>query len=246
MELENKVALVTGGTAGIGLEAARLFLREGAEVVITGRNEARGQGALDDLAAAAVRPGQVRFIQADLSDLNSVQNLAGAAGAVDILVNNAGAFPVSSTLEQSVENFEAVFDTNVKGAYFLVAALVPKMIAKGHGSIVNVTTMAAHFGVPDASVYSASKAALSSLTRTWAAEFGPKGLRVNSVAPGPTRTAGVLVEWGEGIEDLAKILPLGRTARAPEIAEAILFLASDRSSYMTGSTLHVDAGATAI
>jgi NAD(P)-dependent dehydrogenase (short-subunit alcohol dehydrogenase family) len=246
MELENNVALVTGGTAGIGLESARLFLREGAEVVIAGRDEARGKGALDELAAATVRPGQVRFIQADLSDLNSVRDLAGAAGAVDILVNNVGAFPVAPTLDQSVEGFETIFDTNVRGVYFLVAALVPGMIAKGHGSIVNVTTMAAHAGVPGASVYSASKAAVSSLTRTWAAEFGPKGVRVNSVAPGPTRTAGVLVEWGEGIEDIAKTLPLGRTARAQEIAETILFLASDRSSYMTGSTLHVDAGATAI
>jgi NAD(P)-dependent dehydrogenase (short-subunit alcohol dehydrogenase family) len=106
--------------------------------------------------------------------------------------------------------------------------------------------MAATMGVPGSSAYSATKAALSSLTRTWAAEFGSYGVRVNSVAPGPTRTEGVLAEWGESIEDLAKVLPLGRTARPAEIAEAIVFLASARASFVTGLTMHVDAGATAI
>jgi NAD(P)-dependent dehydrogenase (short-subunit alcohol dehydrogenase family) len=120
------------------------------------------------------------------------------------------------------------------------------MLARGAGSIVNVTTMAATMGVPGASGNSATNAALASLTRTWAAEFGPHGVPVNSVAPGPTRTEGVLAEWGETIEDLAKVLPPGRTARAPEIAEAILVRASPRASFVTGSTLHVVAGATAI
>ena len=120
------------------------------------------------------------------------------------------------------------------------------MLERGRGSIVNVTTLAAFKGIPGASGYSASKSALASLTRTWAAEFGSRGVRVNSVSPGPTRTDGVLAEWGESIEDIAKGLPLGRTARAEEIAEAVLFLASPRASYVTGSTLHVDGGATAV
>jgi NAD(P)-dependent dehydrogenase (short-subunit alcohol dehydrogenase family) len=240
MELRNKTALITGGTAGIGLEAARLFAREGADVVVTGRDADRGERAIKELDST------VRFIRSDLGDLDSVRALADAAGPVDIVVNNASAFPVAATVEQTVGSFETMFDTNVRGAYFLVARLVPGMLARGDGSIVNVTTMAATMGVPGASGYSATKAALASLTRTWAAEFGPHGVRVNSVAPGPTRTEGVLAEWGESIEDLAKVLPLGRTARAAEIAEAILFLASPRASFVTGSTLHVDAGATAI
>jgi NAD(P)-dependent dehydrogenase (short-subunit alcohol dehydrogenase family) len=139
-----------------------------------------------------------------------------------------------------------MLDTNVRGSFFLTAALVPGMLARGRGSIVNVSTMAASMGVAGASGYSATKAALESLTRTWAAEFGPRGVRVNTVAPGPTRTEGVLAEWGERIEVLGKAMPLARTARPSEIAEAILFLASPRASYVTGATLPVDGGGTAI
>ena len=128
----------------------------------------------------------------------------------------------------------------------LVAGLVPGMLARGRGSVVNVTSMVASKGVPGASGYSASKAALESLTRTWAAEFGSKGVRVNSVAPGPTRTEGVAAEWGETNEELGRALPLGRTAHAAEIAEAVLFLASPRASFITGSTLHADGGGAAV
>ncbi|MET9485255.1 SDR family oxidoreductase [Streptomyces sp. NPDC006638] len=242
-ELADQVALITGGTAGIGLETARLFLREGAHVVISGRSPERGAKALADLPEG---PGTVRFVAADLADLDSVRALAEEAGPVDILVNNASAFPVAPTVEQSVSVFERLFDTNVRGAYFLTASLVPAMLDKGAGSIVNVSTMAASMGVPGASGYSATKAALASLTRTWAAEFGPGGIRVNSVAPGPTLTDGVLVEWGDGVAELGKTLPLRRTAGPAEIAEAILFLASPRSSFVTGATLAADGGATAV
>ena len=243
MELDGQTALITGGTAGIGLAAAQLLAREGAKVIITGRDEVRGKQAL---ASFGEHAEQVRFISADLSDLASVSSLVDQSGPVDIIVNNAGSFPVAPTVEQDLESFERIFDTNVRGAYFLVAKLVPHMLEQGRGSIINVTTLAAFKGMPGASAYSASKAALASFTRTWAAEFGPAGVRVNSVAPGPTRTDGVLLEWGESIEDIAKTLPLGRTARAPEIAEAILFLASPRASYITGTTIHADAGATAV
>jgi NAD(P)-dependent dehydrogenase (short-subunit alcohol dehydrogenase family) len=135
---------------------------------------------------------------------------------------------------------------HVRGAYFLVAGLIPGTLERGRGSIVNITTMAAFKGIPGASGYSASKAALESLTRTWAAEFGAAGVRVNSVAPGPTRTLGVAAEWGDVNEELGRALPLGRTAFASEIAEAVLFLSSPRSSFITGSTLHVDGGRGAV
>jgi NAD(P)-dependent dehydrogenase (short-subunit alcohol dehydrogenase family) len=238
-ELRDQTALVTGGTAGIGWETARLLLREGARVIITGRDEARGGQAAASLGGDGDR---VRFVRADLGDLDSVRALAGQAGPVDILVNNAGAFPVAPTLEQDVAGFERIFDTNVRGAYFLVQALVPHMLDQHRGSIVNVTSLATSKGMPGASVYSASKSALDSLTRTWAAEFGPSGVRVNSLSPGPTRTEGVLAEWGERIEDIGGALPLGRTARPAEIAETILFLVSPRAGYVTGGTLHVDGG----
>ncbi|MDM4141997.1 MULTISPECIES: SDR family oxidoreductase [Mycobacterium] len=239
MELESQIALVTGGTAGIGLESARLLAGEGAEVVISGRDADRGARAVAEI------DGKVRFVRADLGDMDSIAELVSEAGPVDVLVNNAGAFPVAPTVEQGLAPFEAMFDTNVRGAYFLVAQLAPGMIARQRGSIVNVTSLAARKGMPGASVYGATKAALASLTRTWAAEFGPHGVRVNSVSPGPTRTAGVLAEWGESIEDIATTLPLRRTARPAEIAQAVLFLASPRAGYVTGSTLYVDGGGAA-
>ena len=239
-DLAGQIALVTGGTAGIGLEAARLLARHGAAVIITGRSSDRGAAAVAELGAG------VRFVAADLSDLDSVNSLVRQCGdGVDIVVNNAASFPGAPTVEQDVASFESTFDTNVRGAYFLVAALAPGMLRRGHGSIVNVTSMVAFKGVPGASAYSASKAALESLTRTWAAEFGPHGVRVNSVAPGPTATEGVVAEWGDVNDELGRSLPLGRTARAAEIAEAVLFLASPRSSFITGSTLHADGGGAA-
>lgn len=240
MELESQIAVVTGGTAGIGLESARLLAAQGAEVVIAGRDAERGARAVTEIG------GKTRFIQTDLGDLGSVAELAGQAGEVDILVNNAGAFPLAPTVEQDVASFEAMFDSNVRGTYFLVAELAKGMMARRQGSIVNVTSLAAVKGMPGASVYSATKAALTSLTRTWAAEFGASGVRVNSVSPGPTRTAGVLAEWGESIEDIAATVPLRRTARPAEIAQAVLFLASPRADYVTGSTLYVDGGGSAV
>ncbi|KLO29414.1 short-chain dehydrogenase [Mycolicibacter heraklionensis] len=239
-ELAGQTALVTGGTAGIGLESARLLARHGAAVIITGRSAARGTAAVAELG------GAVRFVAADLSDLDSVKSLVEQCGdGVDIVVNNAASFPGALTVDQDVASFTSTFDTNVRGAYFLVAALAPGMLRRGRGSIVNVTSMVAFKGVPGASSYSASKAALESLTRTWAAEFGPHGVRVNSVAPGPTATEGVVAEWGDVNDELGRALPLGRTAHAAEIAEAVLFLASPRSSFITGSTLHADGGGAA-
>jgi len=238
-ELAGLAALVTGGTAGIGLESARLLAAAGASVIITGRDARRGAAA-----AAALGTG-VRFVAADLSDLDAVKHLAQQCNDVDILVNNAAAFPGALTVDQDVASFQSTFDTNVRGAYFLVAALVPAMLQRGRGSIVNITSMVAFKGVPGASSYSASKAALESLTRTWAAEFGAHGVRVNSVAPGPTATDGVVAEWGETNDELGRALPLGRTARPVEIAQAVLFLASPRSSFITGSTLHADGGGAA-
>jgi NAD(P)-dependent dehydrogenase (short-subunit alcohol dehydrogenase family) len=236
-DLQNYTALVTGGTAGIGLETARLLADRGARVVITGRDAERGKAALATLGDGR----RVEFVAADLGDLDSVGQLVEKVGAVDIVVNNAGAFPTASTLEQDVASFERVFDTNVRGAYFLVAKLVPHMLSAGRGSIVNVSSVATAKGVAQASVYSASKAAMESLTRTWAVEFGPH-VRVNTVAPGPTRTEGVLVDWGDRVEELGQGTALRRTADPTEIAEVVAFLASPAASYVTGALVRADAG----
>ena len=240
MELTDQTALITGGTAGIGFACARLLAREGTSVIITGRDAERGK------RAAARINGNVRFIQANLSDIESVKWLVAQAGDIDILVNNAASFPSATTIQQEITSFEKTFDTNVRGTYFLAAGLVPGMLKRGRGCIINVTSMVASKGVRGASAYSASKAAVESLTRTWAAEFGARGVRVNSVAPGPTKTEGVEAEWGEVNEELGRALPLGRTADPEEIAHAVLFLASPRASFITGSTLHADGGGSAI
>lgn len=236
-DLQEYTALVTGGTAGIGLETARLLADRGARVIITGRDAERGETAIASLGDGR----NVQFVAADIGDLASVEQLVETIGGVDIIVNNAGAFPTATTVQQDVAGFEKVFNTNVRGAYFLVAKLVPHMLANGRGSIVNVSSIATAKGVAAASVYSASKAALESLTRTWAVEFGPH-VRVNTVAPGPTRTEGVLVDWGERVEDLGQATALRRTANPLEIAEVITFLASPAASYVTGAIVRADAG----
>ncbi|MFC7261405.1 SDR family NAD(P)-dependent oxidoreductase [Streptomyces lutosisoli] len=244
MELSNQLALVTGATGGIGSETARLLAAQGAEVVVSGRDAGRGGATVSSITDAG---GRARFVAADLTDLASLRNLAEAAGDVDVLVNNAAFFPGAPTVDQDVDTFDTALAANVRAPYFLTAALAPAMVAKGAGSIVNVSTMAARIGMPGLSVYSATKAALESLTRTWAAEFSPAGVRVNAVAPGPTRTDMVLDTVGEeGAEQFAKTTVLGRLATPREIAEVILFLATDRSSYLTGATVAADAGRTAV
>ena len=243
MELTGKTALVAGSTAGIGAETARLLAAAGAEVVVSGRNAERGTATVRTITDHG---GRARFVPADLTDLDSLRRLADEAGAVDVLVNNAGVFPGAPTVSQDVESFDAALAANVRAPYFLTAALAPAMVARGTGSIVNVSTMAARVGMPGLSVYSATKAALESLTRTWAAEFGPAGVRVNTVAPGPTRTDMVLAAMGEeGAQQIAKTTLLGRLATPREIAEVILFLATDRAAYLTGATIAADAGRTA-
>ncbi|WP_441960724.1 SDR family NAD(P)-dependent oxidoreductase [Mycolicibacterium houstonense] len=231
--------MVTGGTAGIGFATAHRLVEAGASVIITGRDPQRGRIARQKLGPTA------QFVAADMADSADVERLSREF-ELDILVNNAARFPAGLTVDQDENGFAHTFATNVRGLYFLVAATVPTMIRRGGGAIVNVTSMAASKGVPGASVYSASKAAVEQLTRTWAVEFGPHNIRVNNVAPGPTATAGVAAEWGKTNDELGRALPLGRTADPAEIAEAIYFLASPRASFITGTTLHVDGGGTAV
>lgn len=237
MEMSGRRALVTGGTAGIGLACARRLAAAGAEVTVTGRDVRRGRSAAHSRG--------IRFVRADMADPAAVRALVDTAGDIDVLVNNAAVFPGALTLEQELAGYEHTVDVNLRGVYFLTAGLARGMTRRGHGSIVNISSMVAVKGVPAASTYSATKAAIESLTRTWAVEFGPFGVRVNAVAPGPTRTEGVDAEWGDVNEQLGRALPLGRTGRADEIAEAVLFLASERASFITGATLRADGGGSA-
>jgi NAD(P)-dependent dehydrogenase (short-subunit alcohol dehydrogenase family) len=243
MELNDLRVLVTGATAGIGRETAKLFARRGATVVVTGRNAERGE---QTVAAIVAEGGQAEFLAADMNDPQSLRRLADQVGEIDVLVNNAAVFSFAPTLEQDIDSFDMMFDTNVRGPFFLTAALLPNLIARGSGAIVNISTAAASASLAEAPAYGATKAALESLTRSWAAAFGANGIRVNTVAAGPTRTDAAIDTLGDGVEQMGSRTPLGRTADPGEIAEAIVFLASPRASYLTGATVAVDGGYTAI
>jgi NAD(P)-dependent dehydrogenase (short-subunit alcohol dehydrogenase family) len=244
VNLKDKTALVTGATSGIGRAIALELARDGASVIVSGRDAAR---AADTVAAIEREGGSARFVPADLGDLASVASLAKEAADVDVLVNNAGIFAFLPTAEQDVASFESMFDVNVRGTFFLTAAVAPKMAARGGGSIVNITTMAAEFGMVGAAAYGASKAALVELTRTWAAEFAANNIRVNAVSPGPTTTEGTTEAMGhDGVAQVGATVPLNRPATAEEIARVVAFAASPRASYVTGAIIAADGGRTAV
>lgn len=244
MMLKDKTALITGGSSGIGLATAELFLAEGARVMITGRD----QDQLDR-ASAALGSGVVTARIDHASAAASVllrQQIEGAFGGLDILFANAGvafATPIEGTDEA---RYDALMDVNVKGVFFTVQAAAPLM-AKG-GSIILNTSWLADVGTAGLSALSASKAAVRSFARTWSAEFLGRGIRVNAVSPGAINTP-IHGKTGMSPEALAEFaaavqakIPLGRFGAARDIAEAALFLASDRSSYMLGAEIAVDGG----
>ena len=246
-DLVGSTALITGGNSGIGRATALSLARLRAHVVISGRDTARGEQVV---AAIRAEGGRADFAAADLGDEASTRQLARQAtelgdGHVDILVNNAGIFPFGPTHEASEADFDGVFAINVKAPFFLVAELAPAMAKRGHGVIVNVTTMVAEFGAPQMALYGSSKAALVLLTKSWAAEYGPAGVRVNAVSPGPTRTEGT-VPMGEALDQLASAAPSGRPGLPEEIAAAITYLASDAASFVHGAVLPVDGGRIAV
>src|SRR6266446_6331273 len=239
-DLQDQRALVTGATSGIGRAIALQLARDGAEVVIHGRNAARGNETVEAITAAG---GQARFVAADLSNPTDLQHLVEEVGDIDILVNNAGFSWFGATEELNIDTFDALFASNVRAAYFLVAAFAPAMVVRGKGSIINLSSMAGQIGLAGGAAYGATKAALSSMTRSWAAEFSPSGVRVNAIAPGPVYTGGAAPER---IEALGSTTPLNRVANVEEIAEVVGFLVSPRASYITGAIIAADGGRTAI
>jgi NAD(P)-dependent dehydrogenase (short-subunit alcohol dehydrogenase family) len=246
-DLTGSTALITGATSGIGKATAIQLGALGAHIIVSGRDKARG-----DAVVAAIRAtgGAADFAAADLGDEFSVRQLARQAtelggGHVDILINSGGIFPFGPTADTSTEQIDEVFAINVKAPYLLVAALAPAMADRGHGAIVNVTTMVADFGMNGMALYGSSKAALALLTKAWAAEFGPAGVHVNAVSPGPTRTEGT-IPMGDALDNLANGAPAGRPARPEEIAAAITFLATDEASFIHGVVLPVDGGRLAV
>ena len=237
-ELTGQTALVTGATSGIGKAAALKLAEHGATVLVHGRDASRGAGVVEQIEGEG---GHARFLGADLSDPADLARLAVEAGPVDILVNNAGSSWFGPSSDLDVATYDRLFDGNVRSAYLLTAALAPAMAGNGGGVIINLSSMVATVGLPGAAAYSATKAALLAMTRSWAAEYGASGVRVNAVAPGP-----VFTEGAKNTVALGKTTPLNRGAQPEEIAEPIAFLASPRADYITGATIAVDGGRTAV
>jgi len=242
--LKGKRALITGGTSGIGLETARQFLSEGARVAITGRNQATLETARNDLG------GDTLIIPSDAGDLADQKRVADvlgqAFGRLDILFVNAGIAALKPIEQWDEAAFDRSFAINVKGPYFLVQALLP--IFANPASIVLNTSINAHIGMPNTSVYGAAKAALLSLARTLSGELLPRGIRVNAVSPGPISTP-LYGKLGLSEADLKTAavsiqsqIPIGHFGKPSEIAHAIVFLASDESAFTVGSELVIDGG----
>lgn len=238
--LSGQTALVTGATAGIGRAVAVHLAELGADVVVHGRDVARGGEVVAEIAEHG---GTARFVDADLTDATDTLRLAAEAGPVDILVNSAGVYEFTSTADTDVASFDRQFAINTRAPFLLVGALAPGMAERGHGSVITVSSTAATSPAPVGAAYGASKAAVELLTRSWATEFAPRGVRVNAVSPGPVRTAGTTAMLGDHVEMLGRGNLRGRVGEPEEIAHVVGFLASSASSYVNGSVFVADGGA---
>ncbi|MEU8489344.1 SDR family oxidoreductase [Streptomyces sp. NPDC048641] len=235
-----RTALVTGATSGIGRATAKKLARDGFKVLVHGRDADRGAAVVKEIEGLG---GQAEFHAADLTDIAALKQLAETAQGVEALVNNAGFSWFGPTADLEPDTFDALFDANVRSAYYLTAAIAPQMAERGGGAVINLGSMAGQIGLAGGAAYGATKAALTSLTRAWAAEYSPRGVRINTIAPGPAYTGG---SSRESLTALGKTTLLARTAEAEEIADVIAFLASPAAGYVTGAVIPVDAGRTAV
>jgi NAD(P)-dependent dehydrogenase (short-subunit alcohol dehydrogenase family) len=244
-KLEGKIAVVTGGSSGIGLATAKRFVEEGAHVIITGRRE----NELKEAAASIAR--NVTTVVGDVSRLEDLDRLYAQVkethGQIDILFANAGAGTVAPLAAATEAHFDQTFDVNVKGLFFTVQKALP--LIKDGGSIVLTSSVSNIMGLPGFSAYAASKAAVRSFARSWTLELKNRNIRVNAMSPGPIDTPALATTTGltaeqaeEAAAQFASQIPMGRRGEADEIAAAVLFLASDESSFVTGVDLAVDGG----
>lgn len=242
MNLRGTRALITGATSGIGEAIAVRLASEGAIVVASGRNVDRGSALIDRLPAN--ENGTHRFIPADLETVDGPTALASAAeeylGGVDILVNNAGVWLHGPSSDVDRHTLESLFRVNFFAPYLLSIALIPKMAERGNGAIVNITSSNAYRGFPGFAAYGASKAALDSLTKAWAAEFGKQGVRINAVSPGAVLTPGA--RSPSELAAFSAVFGLGRYGEPDEVAALVAFLVGPDGRYIHGSTVHIDGG----
>jgi len=252
MRLANQCALITGGTSGIGEATALLFSREGAQVAVTGRDEGRGQRVVETIEKGG---GRAIFVRADVRKAADCQHAVAetvkAFGRVHILFNNAGIFYPHDTLACSEEEWDEHIDINLKGVFLMSKAALPGMIALGRGVIINNSSGWGIVGGDKAVAYCASKGGVVLMTKAMAIDHGRQGIRVNCICPGDVETPMLPVDakmrglkWEDYLASCAN-RPLGRIGTVDEIAKAVLFLATDDSSFMTGAALIVDGGGTA-
>ena len=243
MRLKDKVAVITGGSRGIGYATAKAFLKEGAVVVIAASNDTSVQKAADQLRQEFPE-SKIGAISPNLASLEDVrkafQYVRENFGCVDILVNNAGVSESTPFIEYTEEAFDKVMDLNVKGVFNATRAAAECMVAKGSGVILSTSSMVSIYSQPSGFAYPASKFAVNGLTVSLARELGPKGIRVNAVAPGITETDMMKAVPKEVIDPMIKQIPLRRLGQPEDIANAFVFLASEEASYITGVVLSVD------
>jgi len=246
MRLQNKTAIITGGASGIGLACARLFAQEGARVAIFGRRQDRFDQAQKEIGSA------VLAVQGDITQEQDTERLVKTAirqlGKVDILVNNAGIFAPSPLHETEDAVWDQTFAINIRGVFQLTRKILPLMIAQGTGSIIHISSILGMIAVPGTAAYNASKGALNQFSKSIAVEYGGQGIRSNSICPGmiETEMTEELRSDQDLMQEFLKGYPLGRFGKPEEVAQACLFLASDESSFITGATLPVDGGYTAL
>jgi len=251
MRLRGKVALITGGTEGIGYSTAELFLKEGAMVVISGRSKEKGEEALSKLKGQ----GEVMFVDGDVSRASDAKRMVDSVverfGRLDILFNNAGVYMERFAEDMTEEEWDRVLDTNLKGTFLVTKYAVPYMKQQGGGSIINNSSDAGLVGNKKCPAYCASKGGVTVMTKAMALDYAPFNIRVNSVNPGTVDTpmlaadARLSSDIDAYMKTAAATQPVGRLGKPEEIAHAVLFLASDEASFVTGAALSVDGGITA-
>jgi len=244
--LRGNAALITGSTSNIGKAIAIRFAAEGARVVVTGRDVARGRAVVEEIQAAGDEASFLRHeLEGSVEDsCELAEQAARVYGSIDILVNNAGIYPPGGTLAIDGETFDRIMAVNVKAPYFLTAALVPAMVEAGRGVVLNLGSWGARLGIPAGTAYASSKGAIETLTRAWAAEFGPQGVRVNAISPGVTFDSANPVAEIAG--PMMTSTPLGRLVTPDAIARAAVFLASDDAADVHGTVFEVDGGRSSV
>ena len=253
MRLENRAALITGGTSGIGEATSLLFAEEGASVAVVGRNTERGKSVAKRISDTG---GTAVFVQADVRKSDdcrtAVERTIETFGRLDILFNNAGSYSVNDVVGCTEEEWDDQVDTSLKGTFLMSKYALPHMIERGSGSIVNCASGWGLVGGPKAAAYCAAKGGMVVMTKAMAIDHGPQGIRVNAICPGDTDTPmeredarNQGLSWEAYVDQMTGTRPIARMATPEEIALGVLFLASDESSYVTGAALPVDGGGVA-